>query len=146
MARLSAADARGWQSKLSEAEQQRQRARRETLNPWVIGAPVVVDVWVLPWCDRADMMLQCQLAYMLSRDDFWTKHSYLRVCGVVGAFGQLGADDSTDGVTVGQEGPQHALLLSCPPTFLPSYLPACRWAKRGLSTARIRTCRRSTTR
>ena len=102
LGKFSPQNQEAWISKLSEAEQQRQRARRETLNPWVIGAPVVVDVWVLPWCDRADMMLQCQLAYMLSRDDFWTKHSYLRVCGVVGAFGQLGADDSTDGVTVGQ--------------------------------------------
>ena len=80
----------------SPEKQKQERARRETLNPWVIGAPVVVDVWVMPWCNQADLMLQCQLAYMLSRDDFWTKHSYLRVCGVVGPFGELGADDSMD--------------------------------------------------
>ena len=30
-------------------------------------------------------MLQLQLAYMLSRDDFYTKHSYMRVCSVVGS-------------------------------------------------------------
>ena len=40
----------------------------------------------MPWATRADTMLQLQFAYMLSRDDFWTKHSYLRVCGVVGDF------------------------------------------------------------
>jgi amino acid transporter len=91
-----------WIRKQSPEKQQQERARRETLNPWVIGAPVVVDVWVMPWCDQADLMLSCQLAYMLSRDDFWTKHSYLRVCGVVGSFSELGADDCDSGVTLEQ--------------------------------------------
>jgi hypothetical protein len=89
-----------WIRKQSPEKQQQERARRETLNPWVIGAPVVIDVWVMPWCNKADLMLSCQLAYMLSRDDFWTKHAYLRVCGVVGPFGELGADDCDDNVTV----------------------------------------------
>ena len=40
--------------------------RRETMNPWVVGAPVVVDVWVMPWTNQADLMLQCQLAYMVT--------------------------------------------------------------------------------
>ena len=47
-------------------------------------------------------MLSCQLAYMLSRDDFWTEHSYLRVCGVVGPFSELGVDDGDDNVTLEQ--------------------------------------------
>ena len=85
-----------WIRMQSPEKQKQERARRETLNPWVIGAPVVVDVWVMPWCNQADLMLQCQLAYMLSRDDFWTKHSYLRICGVVGPFGELGADVTMD--------------------------------------------------
>eukprot|EP01043_Picozoa_sp_COSAG02_P041234 COSAG02_NODE_3402_length_6799_cov_44.275481_3_plen_464_part_00 len=89
-----------WIRKQSPEKQQQERARRETLNPWVIGAPVVIDVWVMPWCNKADLMLSCQLAYMLSRDDFWTKHAYLRVCGVVGPFGELGVTDCDDNVTV----------------------------------------------
>ena len=70
-------------------EQLKQKLRRETLNPWVKAEPVRVDVWVMPWSTRADIMLQLQLAFMLSRDDFWTKHSYLRVCGLVGDFEQI---------------------------------------------------------
>ena len=91
-----------WIRKQSREKQEEERARRETLNPFVIGAPVVIDVWVMPWCNKADMMLSCQLAYMLSRDDFWTKHSYLRVCAVVGPFSELGVEDSDDDVTVEQ--------------------------------------------
>ena len=53
-------------------------------NPWASRNPVRIDLWVLPWTTRSDMMLQLQLAYMLSRDDFYTRHSYLRVCSVVG--------------------------------------------------------------
>ena len=91
-----------WIRKQNPEKQEEERARRETLNPWVIGAPVVVDVWVMPWCNKADMMLSCQLAYMLSRDDFWTKHAYLRVCVVVGPFSELGADSFDEGMTVEQ--------------------------------------------
>ena len=84
----------------STEERARQRRRRETLNPFVAKAPVQIDIWVLPWTTRADFMLQLQLAYMLSRDDFWTKHSYLRVCSAVGKFSELGSDAETDTVTV----------------------------------------------
>ena len=45
-------------------------------------------------------MLQLQLAFMLSRDNFWTKHSFLRVCSVVGPFSELGGDADADTVTV----------------------------------------------
>jgi hypothetical protein len=78
--------------RLTPDEQAQHRLRRETINPWVKAEPVRVDVWVMPWSDRADLMLQLQLAYMLSRDDFWTKHSFLRVCGVVGDFGRASGD------------------------------------------------------
>ena len=91
-----------WIRKQSREKQEEERARRETLNPFVIGAPVVIDVWVMPWCNKADMMLSCQLAYMLSRDDFWTKHAYLRVCAVVGPFSELGANSFDDNITVEQ--------------------------------------------
>ena len=60
--------------------------RQETLNPWIKALPVRIDIWVMPWGSRSDLMLQLQLSYMLSRDDFWTKQSYLRVCSIVGAF------------------------------------------------------------
>ena len=60
--------------------------RQETLNPWIKALPVRIDIWVMPWASRSDLMLQLQLSYMLSRDDFWTKQSYLRVCSIVGAF------------------------------------------------------------
>lgn len=62
--------------------------RQETLNPWIKALPVRIDIWVMPWANRSDLMLQLQLSYMLSRDDFWTKQSYLRVCSIVGALSQ----------------------------------------------------------
>lgn len=67
--------------------------RQETLNPWIKAQPVRIDIWVMPWATRADLMLQLQLSYMLSRDDFWTKQSYLRVCSIVGDFSKLGFED-----------------------------------------------------
>ena len=70
--------------------------RRETLNPRLKAQPVRIDIWVMPWASRADLMLQLQLSYMLSRDDFWTKQSYLRVCSIVGDFSKLGFDDGAE--------------------------------------------------
>ena len=61
--------------------------------------PVQIDVWVFPWANMADLMLQCQLSFMLSRDDFWTKHSYIRVCSVVAAFSEIGGDAQNDHIT-----------------------------------------------
>ena len=89
-----------WISDQSADERKRRTLRRETLNPFVAKAPVQIDVWVLPWTNRADLMLQLQLAFMLSRDNFWTKHSFLRVCSVVGPFSELGGDADADTVTV----------------------------------------------
>lgn len=86
---------------MTAAQKALHQQRRETLNPFVAKAPVQIDVWVLPWTNRADLMLQLQLAYMLSRDEFWTKHSFLRVCSVVGPFSELGGDADADAVTVG---------------------------------------------
>ena len=75
-----------WVASQSREEQQRMTERQETLNPWIKALPVRIDIWVMPWASRSDLMLQLQLSYMLSRDDFWTKQSYLRVCSIVGAF------------------------------------------------------------
>ena len=91
----AAQDARA--ASLSLEEQRKRIERRETLNPWVKAEPVRIDIWVMPWTNRADLMMQLQLSYMLSRDDFWTKQAYLRVCSVVGDFTQIGYGEGEGG-------------------------------------------------
>jgi amino acid transporter len=88
-----------WLAEQTAEERSRQKARRETLNPFVAKTPVQIDVWVFPWTNMADLMLQLQLSFMLSRDDFWTKHSYIRVCSVVAAFSEIGGDVQNDHIT-----------------------------------------------
>lgn len=88
-----------WLAEQTAEERSRRKARRETLNPFVAKTPVQIDVWVFPWTNMADLMLQLQLSFMLSRDDFWTKHSYIRVCSVVAAFSEIGGDAQNDHIT-----------------------------------------------
>jgi amino acid transporter len=88
-----------WLAEQTAEERSRRKARRETLNPFVAKTPVQIDVWVFPWTNMADLMLQCQLSFMLSRDDFWTQHSYIRVCSVVAAFSEIGGDAQNDHIT-----------------------------------------------
>ena len=96
LGKFSRAAQDAWVASQSKEEQQRMTERQETLNPWIKAQPVRVDIWVMPWATRADLMLQLQLSYMLSRDDFWTKQSYLRVCSIVGDFSKLGYDDGAE--------------------------------------------------
>jgi amino acid transporter len=93
LGKFSRAAQDAWVASQSKEEQQRMTERRETLNPWIKAQPVRIDIWVMPWASRSDLMMQLQLSYMLSRDDFWTKQSYLRVCSIVGDFSKLGFDD-----------------------------------------------------
>lgn len=95
LGKFSRAAQDAWVASQSLEEQQRITERQETLNPWIKAQPVRIDIWVMPWASLSDLMMQLQLSYMLSRDDFWTKQAYLRVCSVVGDFSQLGYDDMT---------------------------------------------------
>ena len=110
LGKFSRAAQDAWVASQSKEEQQRMTERRETSTRGLRPSQFV-SISVMPWASRADLMLQLQLSYMLSRDDFWTKQSYLRVCSIVGDFSKLGFDDGAEtSIPVMTKAERHAEL------------------------------------
>eukprot|EP01059_Diplonema_ambulator_P036031 TRINITY_DN8801_c0_g2_i1.p1 TRINITY_DN8801_c0_g2~~TRINITY_DN8801_c0_g2_i1.p1 ORF type:complete len:971 (+),score=320.13 TRINITY_DN8801_c0_g2_i1:317-3229(+) len=56
---------------------------RGTDAPRTTHEKLRIDVWECPWGSKEDMALAMQLADMLWKQDYWSNHTYIRVCSFV---------------------------------------------------------------